>query len=207
MRLGSVAVPSSSMLCLNSQFIDTDLFFSPVKSKTKFEITCSSNNKGKPYSGIFHGYLIHESFLRLTQCFLVCLRCSSIIEMAVFLRYKMAEDCEEIQGHSDKREIVRERQETVTNHGMCTSQWEPHATAIHCSLYNYLQNWCNYINKKCQSITQHFILYTIKIVYCQGDMFRPLLRHLQALWGNRSKSNLYFSHLESQMLTDSVIWM
>ena len=25
----------------------------------------------------------------------------------------------------------------------------------------------------CQSITQHFILYTIKIVYCQGDMFRP----------------------------------
>ena len=32
------------------------------------------------------------------------------------------------------------------------------------------------------------ILYTIKIVYCQGDMFRPLLGHLQALWENRSKS-------------------
>jgi len=24
-------------------------------------------------------------------------------------------------------------------------------------------------------------LYTIKIVYCQGDMFQPLLGHLQAL--------------------------
>ena len=31
-------------------------------------------------------------------------------------------------------------------------------------------------------------LYTIKIVYCQGDMFRPLLGHLQALWENRSKN-------------------
>ena len=40
----------------------------------------------------------------------------------------------------------------------------------------------------CQSITQHFILYTIKIVYCQGDMFRPLLGHLQVLWENRFKS-------------------
>ena len=38
----------------------------------------------------------------------------------------------------------------------------------------------------CQSITQH--IYTIKIVYCQGDMFQPLLGHLQALWENRSKS-------------------
>ena len=37
------------------------------------------------------------------------------------------------------------------------------------------------INATCQSITQHFILYTIKIVYCQGDMFRRLLGHLQAL--------------------------
>jgi len=27
-----------------------------------------------------------------------------------------------------------------------------------------------YINTTCQSITQNFILYTIKIVYCQGDM-------------------------------------
>ena len=33
-------------------------------------------------------------------------------------------------------------------------------------------------------------LYTIKIVYCQGDMFRPLLRHLQTLWENRSKNCL-----------------
>ena len=39
-----------------------------------------------------------------------------------------------------------------------------------------------YINTTCQSITQHFILYTIKRVYCQGDMFRPLLCHLQVLW-------------------------
>ena len=34
----------------------------------------------------------------------------------------------------------------------------------------------------CQSITQKFIFYIIKIVYCQGDMFRPSLGHLQALW-------------------------
>jgi len=33
-------------------------------------------------------------------------------------------------------------------------------------------------------------LYTIKIVYCQDDMFRPLLGHLQALWENRSKNCL-----------------
>ena len=46
-----------------------------------------------------------------------------------------------------------------------------------------------------QSITQHFILYTIKIAYCQGDMFRPLLGHFQALWENRSKSYLYFNAL------------
>ena len=44
-----------------------------------------------------------------------------------------------------------------------------------------------------QSITQQFILYTIKIVYCQGDMFRPLLGHIQVLWENRSKSYLYFN--------------
>jgi len=51
------------------------------------------------------------------------------------------------------------------------------------------------INTTCQSITQHFILYTIKIVYCQGDMFQPLLRHLQAVWENRYKSYLYFNAL------------
>jgi len=32
-------------------------------------------------------------------------------------------------------------------------------------------------------------------VYCQGDMFRPLLVHLQALWENRPKSHLYFKAL------------
>ena len=31
------------------------------------------------------------------------------------------------------------------------------------------------------SITQIFILYTIIIVYCQGDMFRPSMGHLQTL--------------------------
>jgi len=30
---------------------------------------------------------------------------------------------------------------------------------------------------------------------CQGDMFRPLLGHLQALWENRSKSYLYLNTL------------
>ena len=52
-----------------------------------------------------------------------------------------------------------------------------------------------YINTTCQSITQHFILYTIKIVYCQGDMFRPLSGHLQVPWEKRSKSYLYFNAL------------
>jgi len=50
-------------------------------------------------------------------------------------------------------------------------------------------------NTTCQSITQHFNLYTIKIVYCQGDMFRPLLGHLQAFWEIRSKSYLYLNAL------------
>jgi len=52
-----------------------------------------------------------------------------------------------------------------------------------------------YINTMCQSITQHFILYTIKVVYCQGDMFRPLLDDLQTIWESRSKSYLYFNAL------------
>jgi len=51
------------------------------------------------------------------------------------------------------------------------------------------------INTTCQSTTQHFILYTIKIVYCQGDMFRHLLGHIQALWENRSKNYLDFNAL------------
>jgi len=37
------------------------------------------------------------------------------------------------------------------------------------------------------------MLYTINIVYCQGDMFRPLLGNLQALWENRYKSCLYLN--------------
>ena len=32
-------------------------------------------------------------------------------------------------------------------------------------------------------------------VYCQNDIFRPLLGHLQALWQNRAKSYLYFNVL------------
>jgi len=39
------------------------------------------------------------------------------------------------------------------------------------------------------------MLYTIKIVYCQDDMFRPLLGHLHGLWENRSKSYLCFNAL------------
>jgi len=42
------------------------------------------------------------------------------------------------------------------------------------------------VDTTCQSKTQDFILYTIKTVYCQSDMFRPLLDHLHlyfnALW-------------------------
>jgi len=45
-----------------------------------------------------------------------------------------------------------------------------------------------HINTTCQSITQHFIVYTVKTVYCQGDKFRSLLGHLQALWENRYNS-------------------
>jgi len=52
-----------------------------------------------------------------------------------------------------------------------------------------------HVNTTCQSIIQHFIVYTIKIVYCQGDTFRPLLGHFKALWENRSKSYLYFNAL------------
>ena len=42
--------------------------------------------------------------------------------------------------------------------------------------------WFLSTNTTCQSTTQPFILCTIKIVYCQGDMFRLLLGHLQVLW-------------------------
>ena len=58
------------------------------------------------------------------------------------------------------------------------------------------------INTTCQSITQPFILYAIKIVHCQGDIFRPLLGHLQALWENRSKSYLYFNALRDPKCTE-----
>jgi len=37
--------------------------------------------------------------------------------------------------------------------------------------------------------TKLYFIYN-KIVYCQGDMFRTLLGHLQGLWENRSKSYL-----------------
>ena len=35
----------------------------------------------------------------------------------------------------------------------------------------------------------------MKIVQRQGDIFRPALGNLQALWENRSKSYLYFNAL------------
>ena len=50
------------------------------------------------------------------------------------------------------------------------------------------------INTTCQSITQHYFIYN-KNIYFQGDMFRPLLGHLQALLENRFKSYLYFNAL------------
>jgi len=62
-----------------------------------------------------------------------------------------------------------------------------------------------YINT-CQLITQQSILYTIKIVYCQDDMFRPLLGHLQALWENRSKSYLYFNALWDPKCLQTVLY-
>ena len=48
-------------------------------------------------------------------------------------------------------------------------------------------------------------LYTIKIVYCQGDMFRPLLGHLQALL-EKQIQDLSISQciVGSQMLTDFI---
>jgi len=41
------------------------------------------------------------------------------------------------------------------------------------------------IYKRVYDTTVYFIY--IKIVYCQGDMFRPSLGHLQVLKENRSK--------------------
>jgi len=38
-----------------------------------------------------------------------------------------------------------------------------------------------YTNTTCQSITQHFILYTIKIAYFQGDMFRFYEMHVATM--------------------------
>ena len=45
-------------------------------------------------------------------------------------------------------------------------------------------------------------LYAIQIVYCHGDMFQPILGHLQALWVNRSKNCLCFNAL----LDTKCIW-
>jgi len=60
--------------------------------------------------------------------------------------------------------------------------------ASNCKPLNNNNTLFAFINTTCQSITQRFILYTIKIMCCQGDIFRPLSGHLQALWENRSKS-------------------
>jgi hypothetical protein len=81
-------------------------------------------------------------------------------------------------------------QQVIVHHQeeFCTGNWQYLFNVFHPELLQH-------INTTCQSITQHFILYTIKIVQCQGDMFRPLLGHLQALWENRSKSCLYFNVL------------
>jgi len=64
-----------------------------------------------------------------------------------------------------------------------------------------------HINTTCQSITQHVILYTIKIVYCQGDMFRRLFRSSLGLQGKQIQElSIFKCIVRSQMLTDCVIW-
>ena len=58
-----------------------------------------------------------------------------------------------------------------------------------------------------RQITRHFILYTIKIVYCQGDMLWPLLGHLEALWENSCLSYVYWTvhHLDSWIERDQLM--
>ena len=79
-----------------------------------------------------------------------------------------------------------------TNQYFVTANSLSHSWAVKQEVYVLHPEVLKHINKTCQSITEHFILYTIKIVYCKGDMFRPSLAHLQALWENRSMSYLYF---------------
>ena len=62
-----------------------------------------------------------------------------------------------------------------------------------CEHINYVFNVfrpevLQHTNTTCQSIIQHFILYTINIVYCQGEMFQSLLsHHSQRAWRWPSK--------------------
>jgi len=49
----------------------------------------------------------------------------------------------------------------------------------------FISNYIEYTN---MSVYNTIILFIyIKVVYCQGDMFRPSLGHPQALKGNGSK--------------------
>jgi len=95
----------------------------------------------------------------------------------------------------------------------CVMQFWPPDDEHMCSKHVVAWNKLIVKQKSCASSwliseIKNFLLYTIKIVYCQGDVFRPLLGHLQALWEHRSKSYLYFICIVgSQMLTDCVIWM
>jgi len=43
------------------------------------------------------------------------------------------------------------------------------------------------------SVNNTTLYFIYNKVICQGDMFRPLLGHLQALWENRSKNYIHFN--------------
>jgi len=53
----------------------------------------------------------------------------------------------------------------------------------------YTQQWymSRLINTTCQSITQNYILYSLKIVYCQGDMFRFFIRSSSGPLGKQTQ--------------------
>ena len=88
------------------------------------------------------------------------------------------------------------------------SQRAPHYSM--CSSFEAmdLPNWGVLSAASCRNMLHSRLLYKYNVsvnnttlyfiynkMYCQGDIFRPFLVHLQALWENRSKSYLYFNAL------------
>ena len=65
--------------------------------------------------------------------------------------------------------------------GGCFAGKYRRGTKVTCYLYNSNQNIYFFSCIFLMLITQQFILYTIKILYFQGDMFRTSLGHLQDL--------------------------